>query len=68
MAIICKAKRNLNNYYRETIVLFLRISLLIYCVEIWGRAKQRYIHNLTNIQKKIIRVLTNSKPKSHTEP
>ena len=39
----------------------------IYCIEIWGSAQQSHINRLIKTQKKIIRILTNSKPKSHTD-
>ena len=40
---------------------------MIYCIEIWGNAKLKYIDTLKKTMKKIIRILTNSKSNAHTD-
>ena len=39
-----------------------------YCIEIWGNANVEYTSALFRLQKKCVRIITNSAWKSHTEP
>ena len=54
-------KKTLLNLYHAFI-----FSYLIYCVEIWGNAANKYLDPLIKLQKKIIRVITFSQYLAHT--
>ena len=41
---------------------------LIYCVEIWGNTCNSHLDSLIKLQKKIIRIISFSPYKSHTDP
>ena len=40
----------------------------MYCVEIWGNAKDIYLSPLIKLQKKSVRIITHSHYLSHSEP
>ena len=40
----------------------------MYCVEIWGNAKESYLNPLIKLQKRSVRIITHSHYRSHTEP
>ena len=67
IAIICKAKKNVNVTYLRQLYFSFVYPYIIYCVEIWGRARDKYINQLIETQKRIIRIITNSKPRSTTK-
>ena len=41
---------------------------LSYCVEVWGNAADVNISGIFKLQKKVVRIITSSPPKSHTLP
>ena len=60
MCIICRARKlfsksALINLYYVFIFLY-----LIYCVEVWGNALSTHTQPLIKLQKKMIRIITNS--------
>ena len=40
----------------------------MYCVEIWGNAKDTYLSSLIKLQKSSVRIITHSHYLSHTAP
>ena len=51
-----------------TPLLFICISNLIYCVNIWGHAGDRLLNPLVLVQKQIVRIITFSAFLVHTAP
>ena len=43
-------------------------SHLIYGIQIWGSAANKYVNEIVLLQKKAIRIISNAKYNSHTEP
>ena len=56
-------KKALLNLYHTFI-----FSYLIYCVEIWGRAKKTHLSPLYLLQKRIVRIIMFSDKMAHTDP
>ena len=66
--IICKARK----YFKESTLITMYYSFvypyLCYCIEVWGNTFQSYLDPLLKMQKKVIRIITNSVKYSHTDP
>ena len=43
-------------------------SHLLYGIQIWGGAANKYVNEIVLLQKKAIRIICNAKYNSHTEP
>ena len=65
--IICKAKPLVNTHYLRQLYHTFIYPYLIYCVEIWGNSKKIYLDRLIKTQKRIIRIITHSKPRTESK-
>ena len=67
IAILCKARKLLNK--EALIILYYSFiyPFLTYCIEIWGGTYTSYTKSLFVCQKKIVRIITNSKWNAHTD-
>ena len=68
LGIIIKARKYLNKNVLINLYNSYVFPYLIYCVEIWGNTCTTHLDPLIKLQKKIIRVISFSPYKSHTDP
>ena len=68
MYAIRTAKNFLSQNALKSLYYALIHSHLIYGIQIWGGAANKYVNEIVLIQKKAIRIICNAKYNSHTEP
>jgi hypothetical protein len=66
--VICRAKHKLNTNILVSLYYSFIYPYLEYCIEVWGNTFQCHLDSLVKLQKKIIRCITRSNFKAHTEP
>ena len=66
--IICKCRK----YFKEATLVTMYYSFvypyLCYCINIWGNTYDSYLDPLIKLQKRIVRLITNSTRYAHTKP
>lgn len=67
IGILCRAKKLLNKSALLNLYNAFVFPYLIYCVEVWGNALSVHTQPLIRLQNKIVRIITNSPPKTRTE-
>jgi hypothetical protein len=68
IGIICRARKALEKETLLTLYYSMIYPYLTYCVEVWGNSAQIYISTLQKLQKKVIRIITSSKPRTESDP
>ena len=68
IGIISKAKRYLNSSCLRSLYFSFIYPYLTYCIEVWGSATRSRLNCLIVIQKKAIRIISNSGFRDHTDP
>ena len=68
MSLIIRSKNYLPKQTKILLYKSLIQSQIEYCLPVWGNALDTHMEPLKIIQRKIIRVITNSKYNSHSEP
>ena len=68
IGILCKARKTLNSRSLMTLYYSFIYPYFVYCVEIWGGTHSIHVNTLLLQQKRIVRLLSNSKRLAHTEP
>ena len=68
IGILIKARRFFKISTLVTIYYSLVYSHLIYCIELWGKANKTILDPLNKIQKKTIRIITSTSPRSSSLP
>jgi hypothetical protein len=66
--ILCKAKKTLSLSALVTLYYCFIYPYINYCIEVWGGSCKTYLLSLEKLQKKVIRLLSSSPPKTHTAP
>lgn len=67
IGIICRARKFFTKAALTTLYNSFIFPYFIYGVEVWGHASNTYLQQLIKIQKKIIRIITNSHYMAHTK-
>ena len=67
MGIIIKARKYLNKKSLVNLYHSFVFPYLTYCIEIWGNASDIHLDALIKIQKKIVRIISNSAFLAHTD-
>ena len=66
--IIIKARK----YFNTTTLLNLYNTLILpfisYCIHVWGAAAEIHLNKIHILQKKIIRIISGVRPRTHTKP
>ena len=68
MGVLCKIKSIVPKSVLVTLYYSLIYSHLSYCNIVWGNASSHYIDKLHVMQKKAVRIITNSDFRDHTPP
>ena len=68
VGIINKVKHSLNSQTLRTLYFSLIYPYMIYCIECWGSATQTRTTPLTILQKRCVRTMTHSSPRSPSLP
>ena len=68
VAILAKARRKLPQSCLISLYYSIAYPYFIYCNHVWGNNYQTVLDKLILVQKKIIRIITNSPYRAHTEP
>ena len=68
IGIICKARRLLSKEACLTLYHSFIFPFLSYCVEVWGGTFVTHLHPLLVLQKRAVRLLTNSHSRTHAAP
>ena len=68
LRIICKARKVLQQSTLLTLYNSFILPYLTYCIEIWGMTFKSHLDPLIKIQKRALRLITNSHRLAHTEP
>jgi hypothetical protein len=68
IGIICQARKVLNHSTLVTLYYCFISPYLNYCIEIWGRAADKYLDSLHKLQKRAVRIIVSAKFTAHTEP
>lgn len=66
IGILCKARKVLNQSALLNLYYSLLYPYFTYGIEVWGSTFQAHINCLTKLQKKIVRIITNSNWRAHT--
>ena len=68
VGIICKARKYLNESTLVTLYYCFVYPYLSYCIDVWGSTYRSYLTALDKLNKKAIRLITNSPRNAHTYP
>ena len=68
IAMISKAKKYLNGDSLVTLYYSFIYPYMCYCNLIWGSTYESNLKKLTILQKRIIRIISGTRPKEHTDP
>ena len=68
VAILAKARRKLNKSCLINLYYSFAYPYFIYCNQVWGSNYRTCLEKIFLIQKKIIRIITSSPYRAHTEP
>ena len=68
IGILCKAKKTLTTKHLITLYYSFIYPYLSYCIEFWGACCSTYLNSLFLQQKRIIRIITNSKRDKESAP
>ena len=68
IGIVSKAKKYLNKSCLRTLYSSIIYPYLTYCIEVWGSATQSRLNPLFILQKKAIRIISQSGYRDHTAP
>ena len=68
LGIICKARKVLHQSTLLTLYNSFILPYLTYCIELWGMTFKSHLDPLIKIQKRALRLITNSHRLAHTEP
>ena len=68
LGVIYRAKKSFNKKALLNLYYAYVFPYYMYCVEIWGNAKESYLNPLIKLQKRSVRIITHSHYRSHTEP
>jgi hypothetical protein len=68
IGILCKARKKFKLETLITIYYSFIYPYLTYCIEIWGKASDRYISSIFKLQKRAIRIISSTNYMSHTAP
>ena len=68
IGVICKSRQYLASETLHTLYNSLFLPYLNYCNIIWASTFSSYIKPLVLLQKKVIRIITHSPPRTHTKP
>ena len=68
IGILHRAKHTLYSKYLRTLYCALIQPYLSYCITIWGHTYNTYVSKIQLLLKKIVRIISNSEYKAHTEP
>ena len=68
IGMISKAKKYLNGDSLVTLYYSFIYTYMCYCNLIWGSTYESNLKKLTILQKRIIRIISGTRPKEHTDP
>ena len=66
--IIIKARKYFNTITLVNLYNTLILPFISYCVHIWGAAANLHLNKIHVLQKKIIRIISGLRPRTHTKP
>ena len=66
--MISKAKKYLNGYSLVTLYYSFIYPYMCYCNHIWGSTYESNLKKLSILQKRIITIISGTRPKEHTDP
>lgn len=68
VGILACARKNLNDRTLITLYYAFIYPYITYCVDVWGHCSQHLFQSLFKLQKRAVRLITNSSRRSHTGP
>ena len=68
LGIILKARKVFNTITLLSLYNALILPYLTYCIHVWGNAYPTNLKKIAILHKKVVRIISGSKPKTHSEP
>jgi hypothetical protein len=68
IGIICKARKILNRDTLSNLYYSFVYPHIVYCIEVWGNAADEHVNPLYLLQKKCVRIITNSSKFASSKP